>query len=218
MPLCIHHTIEEIDAAAWNGLAGVDMPFLRHEFLAALEHHGAVGADSGWHPCYLTLEESGRMLGAVPMFLKEHSFGEFVFDWAWAAAHERAGRRYYPKLVVAVPYTPVTGRRLLCADDAPELMDRLIDGALCYARETGVSSLHWLFTAPEEAAGLQRHGQLLRTGCQFHWHNRGYADFEEFLARFSARHRKKVRRERSMVREQGIRVEVLSGGAADQAT
>jgi predicted N-acyltransferase len=217
MPIRIHHTIEQIDAAAWNRLAGVDQPFLRHEFLAALERHGAVGGDSGWHPRLLTLEESGRLVGAIPMYLKEHSFGEFVFDWAWAAAYERSGRSYYPKLVVAVPYTPVTGRRLLCADDAAT-RDRLIDAALLYARDTGVSSLHWLFTAPDEAAGLQRRGLLLRTGCQFHWHNRNYADFDDYLARFAARHRKKVRSERRAVREQGVKVEVLQGGAADSAT
>lgn len=218
MPIRIHPTIEDIDAAEWNRLAGHDMPFLRHEFLAALEHHGAVGGDSGWHPRYLSLGESGRLRGAVPMFLKDHSFGEFVFDWAWAAACERMGRAYYPKLVVAVPYTPVTGRRLLHAADAPELADGLIDAALHYAREAGVSSLHWLFTAPEEAAVLQRHGLLPRRGCQFHWHNRGYADFDDYLGRLSARHRKKVRSERRVVREQGVTVEVVRGGEADPAT
>lgn len=218
MPIRIYPTIEQIDAAQWNGLAGTDMPFLRHEFLAALEHHGAVGGDSGWHPRYLILEESGRLLGAVPMYLKEHSFGEFVFDWAWAAAYERSGRCYYPKLVVAVPHTPVSGRRMLYANEDSALRDSMIAGALHYARETGVSSLHWLFTAPEEAACLQRHGMLLRTGCQFHWQNCNYADFDDFLARFSARHRKKVRSERRMVREQGVEIEVLHGGAVDRAT
>lgn len=217
MPLRRHSTIEQIDAAEWNRLVGTDMPFLRHEYLAALERHGAVGGDSGWRPCYLTLEECGSLRGAVPMYFKDHSFGEFVFDWAWAVACERGGMSYYPKLVVAVPYTPVTGRRLLYTEDAPALRDRLIEGALDYAREAGVSSLHWLFTAPEDTAALRRHGLLGRTGCQFHWHNRGYGDFDGFLASFSARHRKKVRGERRAVREQGIKVEVLMGNTADDA-
>lgn len=219
MQIRLHSTIERLDAAGWNALAGPDMPFLRHEFLVALERHGAVGGDSGWHPCYLTVEESGRLLGALPMFLKDHSFGEFVFDWAWAAAYERMGRPYYPKLVVAVPYTPVTGRRLLCADDerAPEVVETLIDAALQYARNTGISSLHWLFTSGKETARLQRRGLLLRTGCQFHWHNRAYTGFDDFLARFSARHRKKVRSERRMVREQGVEIDMLYGGEADRA-
>jgi predicted N-acyltransferase len=210
-----HATIEAIDAAAWNRIAGAAMPFLRHEFLAALEHHGAVGGDSGWHPCYLTLEESGHLLGAVPLFRKDHSFGEFVFDWAWAEAYGRLGRAYYPKLVAAVPYTPVTGRRLLYTD--PALADVLAEAALRYASDAGDSSLHWLFTAADEVACLQRHGLLLRAGCQFHWHNRGYADFDDFLAGLSSRHRKKLRSERRLVREQGLQIEILRGGEAAPA-
>lgn len=211
----IHSTIEAVDAAAWNRLADTAMPFLRHEFLAALERHGAVGGDSGWHPCYLTLEEPGHLLGAVPLFRKDHSFGEFVFDWAWAEAYERLGRPYYPKLVAAVPYTPVSGQRLLCAD--PALADALVAATLQYARDAGVSSLHWLFTTADEAACLQRHGLLQRTGCQFHWHNRGYTGFDDFLAGLSARHRKKVRSERRLVREQGLQIETVPGGEAGPA-
>ncbi|MGE0371768.1 MAG: GNAT family N-acetyltransferase [Gammaproteobacteria bacterium] len=216
MPIRILPAIDHVDPAQWNALAGADMPFLRHEFLAALEHHGAVGGRSGWQACYLVHEDSGRLRGALPMYLKAHSFGEFVFDWAWADAHERIGSPYYPKLVVAVPYTPVTGRRILCADAG--LADGLVDAALSHARAAGVSSLHWLFTLPEERAVLERHGLLARTGCQFHWHNRGYAEFDDFLACFSARYRKNVRAERRQVREQGVEIEVVRGSAVDPAT
>ncbi|MBK9130855.1 MAG: N-acetyltransferase [Gammaproteobacteria bacterium] len=215
MSLRILPSITRVDAAQWNALAGPDMPFLRHEFLAALERHGAVGGESGWHPRYLVREESGALTGALPMFLKDHSFGEFVFDWAWAAAYERMGRPYYPKLVIAVPYTPVTGPRILSRDAAGA--DILTEAALRHAADTGVSSLHFLFSVTEERATLEHHGLLARTGCQFHWYNRGYSDFEDFLARFSAHHRKNVRAERRQVREQGLEVEFVRGDAADPA-
>ncbi len=217
MNITLHARIDTIDPAQWNALVPDAPPFLRHEFLSALERHHAVGANSGWHPAYLVAAIDGRVLGALPMFLKEHSFGEFVFDWAWASAHERHGLRYYPKLVVATPYTPVTGERILIA---PETVDRagiahaLIDAALEHARSLGLSSLHWLFTTDSDSAWLQAHGCLPRTGCQFHWDNPGYRDFDDFLAALSSRSRKEIRRERRAIVDQGIAVEVLSGDAA----
>jgi uncharacterized protein len=218
--LSLHDSIAAIDSGQWNALAYHAPPFLRHEFLAALESHGAVGGDSGWQPHYLTVARAGRLVGALPMYLKDHSFGEFVFDWAWAAAHERHGVPYYPKLVVATPYTPVSGPRLLTAPDAVDreaIASTLIEAALDDARGLGISSLHWLFTTPEDSERLRAHGLLLRSGCQFHWDNPGYRNFDEFLAALSSRNRKEIRRERRAVAAQGITTEVFDGATATPA-
>ena len=137
--------LDEVAGAEWNRVAGSANPFVRHEFLVALERHGCVGEDSGWIPQHLLLEADSTLVGAVPMYLKYHSYGEFVFDWAWADAAERAGLRYYPKLVAAAPFTPASGPRLLCEDGAgrPALERVLAHGALEVAKRAGVSSLHW---------------------------------------------------------------------------
>jgi len=216
MRLSIVDNLDSIPAAAWNGLVGGANPFLRHEFLAALERHGCVGPRFGWLSRHLVIHEGDQLVGAVPMYLKDNSYGEFVFDWAWADAYRRAGLDYYPKLVAAIPYTPVTGPRLLLADvpQREAVAQRLIEGTLGYARELGVSSLHWLFTHEEDTRRLQEHGLLLRQDCQFHWQNRGYGDFDEFLSSLNAKKRKQVRRERRRVREAGITVEVLHGNEA----
>lgn len=220
MQIEMHSRIDALGASEWDRLVP-GQPFLRHAFLDALARHGAVGGDSGWHPRYLLARDAGRLLGAVPLFLKDHSFGEFVFDWAWADAYHRYGLDYYPKLVASVPYTPVSGDRLLLAPDiggeAEEVSAALIDAALGYARESGVSSLHWLFTSERDAERLRAHGFMSRTACQFHWRNRGYGAFDDFLATLSSRHRKKIRAERRAVHEQGIRTQVLSGAEATPA-
>ncbi len=214
--ISIAEGLQGVSREAWNALQGTANPFLRHEFLSALERHEAVGPRFGWLPQYLLAHAGERLVGALPMYAKYNSYGEFVFDWAWADAYERHGLRYYPKLVVAVPYTPVTGARILLAADAPEaLREHLIDAALAHARELGVSSLHWLFTLPEEARTLAQRDLLRRDDLQFHWENRGYRDFEDFLATFSAKKRKNVRQERRRVREQGIEFQVLHGGEID---
>lgn len=209
--------LDEIDAQAWNSLeGGIDNPFLRHEFLAGLERHDCVGETWGWLPHHLALFEGESLLGAVPMYLKYNSYGELVFDWSWAEAYQRAGMAYYPKLVVAVPYSPVTGPRLLLREDPrrEQVADMLITRALELAREMGVSSLHWLFPHDADMQRLERHGMLRRTGTQFHWHNRGYADFDDYLATFNAQKRKKLKRERRRVAEQGIEIELLDGHRA----
>lgn len=210
----MHDRIDTLGASEWDRLVP-GQPFLRHAFLDALARHGAVGGDSGWYPRYLVAREAGRLLGAVPLFLKDHSFGEFVFDWAWADAYQRHGLDYYPKLVASVPYTPVSGDRILLAPeidiDTARVSAALIDAALDHARASGASSLHWLFTSERDADRLQAHGFMSRTSCQFHWHNRGYGDFDGFLATLSSRHRKKIRAERKAVYGQGISVQVLSG-------
>lgn len=213
-----HSAIDAIAAGDWDAMAGADQPFLRHAFFAALARHGAVGGGSGWRPLYLTVRSADRLVGAVPLFLKDHSFGEFVFDWAWAGAHHRFGIPYYPKLVAAVPFTPVTGRRLLVhpgldAGEAAAVAESLMDAAMEAAHDTGASSLHWLFTDPQDAARLRRRGFMERNDCQFHWVNDGYAGFDDFLAALNSRARKKVRAERALVAGQGIRIEVLEGSA-----
>jgi predicted N-acyltransferase len=211
--------IDEVSAADWNRLAGTAQPFLRHEFLAALESSGAVGAGTGWLPQYLVARDAGRLVGAMPLYRKSDSWGEFVFDWAWADAYRRAGLRYFPKLVAAVPYTPATGPRLLVAPDAERtsVVTALLDGALARVGAIGASSLHVLFPGTDEAHELRARGLLLRKDCQFHWHNRGYASFEDFLEGFTAEKRKKARRERRRVAEAGIEFRILAGDEIDEA-
>ncbi len=207
-----HDSIADIPADAWNALAGDDV-FLRHEFLSAMERHGCASAASGWQPQHVTLwDNHDRMVGALPLYLKDNSWGEFVFDWGWANAYNQAGLSYYPKLVSAVPFTPATGTRLLMASDAPAATaTTLLDAALEVAEQQRVSSLHVLFPDPAEHAALQARGLMLRKDCQFHWHNHGYGDFEEFLSTFTAKKRKNTRRERRRIAEQGIQFKVLRG-------
>jgi predicted N-acyltransferase len=196
-----------VPAAQWNALAG-PYPFLRHEFLAALHETGCASARTGWAPRFLTLWEGDRLTGALPLYLKSHSYGEYVFDWAWADAYERNGLDYYPKLLCAIPFSPVTGPRLLAADAAARA--RLIAAALELAR--GVSSLHVLFPTASEANELQRAGLVLRRGVQFHWSNPGYRDFDDFLSTLTHDKRKKIRQERRKVREAGVSLVRKAGG------
>lgn len=217
MRLTIVDTLASVPRADWNAIAGGDNPFVRHEFLSALETTGCVGAHTGWLPQHLLLHDSapgaGRLLGAVPLYLKTHSYGEYVFDWAWAQAYARAGLEYYPKLISAVPFSPVAGPRLLVvahADD-DEIRRTLIHGALDLARRHDCSSLHWLFTGEDDTRALETAGLMRRVGCQFHWTNPGYRDFDDFLSQFTSSKRNKIKRERRHVREAGITMEVLSG-------
>ena len=204
-------SLDSVDAAAWNALAG-DSPFLRYEFLHALEQSGCVGAGTTWQPCYIVAHDARGLAGALPLFIKYDSHGEFVFDWGWADAYERTGGNYYPKLVAAVPFTPATGRRLLLRDEADtEIAALLIGGARSLAIEIGASSLHFLFPTEAECSTLERAGFLARKGCQFHWANDGYQHFDEFLGRFSADKRKKAKRERRRVAEAGIVFEHRKG-------
>ena len=198
----------------WNTLAGND-PFLRHEFLHALHETGCASADSGWKPQFLVLRESAAITGALPLYLKYHSYGEYVFDWAWADAYRRHGLTYYPKLLSAVPFTPVGGRRVL----APAAADRklLLKAALELARETRVSSLHCLFPPAEEALEMEECGLMLRHGVQFHWQNRQYGDFDGFLATLNHTKRKKIKQERRRVRDAGIVFEWYRGSEITDA-
>ncbi len=189
----------EVPAGEWNALADGN-PLLRHEFFSALHETGCASERTGWAPRFITLWESGRLRGALPLYLKSHSYGEYVFDWAWADAYERSGLTYYPKLLSAVPFSPVSGARLLAADRAAR--DRLVAAALELAR--GVSSLHVLFPPESEALELEHAGLMLRRGVQFHWTNADYASFDDFLATLTHDKRKKIRQERRRVREAGV--------------
>jgi predicted N-acyltransferase len=204
-------TLATTDAASWNSLAG-DSPFLRHEFLLALEQSGCVGDGTTWQPCYIVARDALGLAGALPLFIKYDSHGEFVFDWGWADAYERASRNYYPKLVAAVPFTPATGRRLLLRDgQQADVAQLLIEAARVTAEEIGASSLHVLFPTEPEREMLARSGFLTRKACQFHWANGGYGSFDEFLGSFTADKRKKAKRERRRVAEAGIVFEHLRG-------
>ncbi|HEX7081954.1 MAG TPA: GNAT family N-acetyltransferase [Gammaproteobacteria bacterium] len=210
-------TLDDVEPREWNALAA-GHPFLRHEFLAALEHSGCVGARTAWQPCHIGVrDEAGGLIGALPLYLKHDSRGEFVFDWSWADAYERAGRSYYPKLVASIPFTPATGPRLLVRPDADRaaVVRRMVAAALALQEELEASSVHVLFPTDAERAALSAAGFLVRKGCQFHWHNPGYVDFDDFLGRFSSEKRKKVRRERRRIAEAGIRFEHLAGDELD---
>ena len=213
MHTTVHDHLDDLQAADWNALTGSDNPFLRHEFLAALERHRCAAPETGWMPRHITCTRDGALVGAMPCYLKDHSWGEFVFDFAWADAYERYGRRYYPKLVCAVPYTPATGPRLLIHQEADReaVAQALIGEAMDLATEEGLSSAHWLFPSPAQHPHFAEAGLSRRLGCQFHWHNRGYTDFDHFLSAFSSKKRKNVNRERRQARETGIEIRTLHG-------
>jgi predicted N-acyltransferase len=219
MQIRIHNGISEVAAEDWNTLVGAGSPFTRHEFLHALEAGGAVGPGSGWQPRHITAWKGDRLLGALPLYLKHDSFGEFVFDWSWAHAWQQAGMAYYPKLVTAIPFSPVPGRRfLLHAEMAPAAgQEALTAAALDVLAQTGASTWHILFPEQSEAEWLQRRGFLVRQDTQFHWHDAGYTDFEDYLSRFTSAKRKKVRRERRRVREAGIHFRHGGGNDFDDA-
>jgi predicted N-acyltransferase len=210
--------VGSLAAEAWDACAGGENPFLSHAFLTALEDSGSVGGDSGWSARPLLVEDAnGRLLAAAPLYVKSHSYGEYVFDQGWAQAYERAGGRYYPKLLVAVPFTPVPGPRLLLrpGPEAARAATLLLEGLVAAAKQLGVSSLHANFVGAEDAAALGGAGFLLRRGHQYHWRNEAYADFEGFLGALNARKRKAIRKERREVAESGIRLLRLTGQAIE---
>ena len=206
-------SLESVDADEWNRIAGERSPFVRYEFLSALETQGCVCSETGWTPRHLLLYGDDRLLGAVPIYAKSHSHGEFVFDWAWAEACMRAGLHYYPKLVVSIPFTPATGPRLLYERTRGDrrVPDLLVEAALEFARRAGVSTLHWLFVDDEDGARLSRQGHLSRIGCQFHWRNPGYRDFQDYLDGFTSKRRKAIRRERREAAAAPVEIELRHG-------
>ncbi|QNA88615.1 N-acetyltransferase [Massilia sp. Dwa41.01b] len=205
-------SLSEIGEAAWDGLLARQAeanPFLSYAFLHALHESGSAAPDTGWQPQYIALYDGEALAAALPLYVKDHSYGEYVFDWAWADAYQRHGLDYYPKLLAAVPFTPVAGPRLLARDDAARAA---LIAVLQAAQEAmDVSSTHILFPPEEHARQLEAAGFLLRSGVQFHWLNRGYANFEDFLATLEAKKRKNIRAERRKVREAGVTLRRVRG-------
>ena len=215
-------TLADIPATEWNNLINNANPFLRHEFLAGLERYQCLD-DHGWYPNHLAVFSGEKLVGALPVYFKSNSLGEFVFDWDWAEAYQRAGGQYYPKIVSAIPFTPVMGERLLVHKDElhkDEIKDLLITSAIDLAEKSGVSGLHCLFPDEDDCNRLSQRGLSLRLSCQYHWFNNGYRDFNDFLETLTSKKRKQIRRERRSVREAGIDIETLRGSEihADQWT
>lgn len=221
-------SIEEIGQSAWDAVAnpalrqpecGVPFdPFLSYNFLAALEQSGSAVAETGWAPYHLALEDEDKILGVIPMYLKSHSQGEYVFDYNWADAFQRAGGRYYPKLQIAVPFTPATGRRILtgASDQSHEYNEYLLSGVMQVAEKLSVSSVHVTFATKDQYEQMGKLGFLQRTHQQFHWLNDNYADFDDFLGALSAKKRKNIRRERRDSVAAGLEIEPLTGSDIEE--
>ena len=214
----LHETLEAIPAAEWDACAAPEGsgrpidPFTTHRFLLALERSGSVGRATGWAPRYITVRDGGQTIAVAPAYLKSHSHGEYVFDWSWADAYERAGGRYYPKLQIAVPFTPVTGRRFLTRPGHEARgAAAIVQGAVQVAAEAGLSSLHVTFCTEAEAAAGRAMGLIHRLGTQYHWENDGYADYDAFLETLSSRKRKAIRRERRGAQDFGGEIVQLTG-------
>ncbi|OHC26843.1 MAG: GNAT family N-acetyltransferase [Pseudomonadales bacterium RIFCSPLOWO2_12_59_9] len=210
MPIITLERLSDLPAPLWDALLPAGQVFLRHGFLSSLEDSGSVAPNTGWKPAHRLLTDvQGRPLAALPLYLKSHSYGEYVFDMAWAEACERAGIGYYPKLLTAVPFTPVSGARLLGDADA---CGQLLDGVLAEMAQQGCSGLHINFTEGSDDGLLAaREGWLERLGCQYHWFNRGYRDFADFLDALASRKRKQLRKEREQVAGQGIEFDWREG-------
>ena len=216
MTVEIVSTLAEIDPAQWNRLSGGN-PFLRHEFLHALHESGCASDRTGWSPRYLAAfddKDKHRLTGAMPLYVKSHSRGEYVFDWAWADAYQRHGLDYYPKLLCAIPFTPVSGPRILAESDL--IAQALASHVLDVARESNASSLHCLFPTPSETQRFAGLGMMVRHGVQFHWVNEGDVNFEQYLARMNHTKRKKIKQERRKVSDAGITFRWLEGTAISE--
>jgi predicted N-acyltransferase len=204
-------SIRGVTAAEWDLCAGTDNPFVRHAFLSCLEESGSAVAETGWRPCHLVATDAeGSVTACAPLYLKSHSYGEYVFDWSWADAYQRAGGRYYPKLQCSVPFTPVNGPRLLVRPEGGGAAE-LAQAMLRLAADNGLSSAHATFVADQEMAAFEMAGFMRRLGYQYHWPNRGYVSFDDFLGALSSRRRKQVRKEREAVARSGLRLTTLVG-------
>ena len=206
-------SIDAISAAAWDALSDAT-PLLSHAFLSALEHSGSVGSQSGWSPRHLIVKQNSQVIGVMPLYLKSHSYGEYVFDWAWADAYQRSGLDYYPKLLSAIPFSPITSARLL--SQRVEMMQLMIKALERLMQQHKLSSAHVLFPDAVGALQLDAAGWLKRTGVQFRWHNKNYGNFEDFLATLSHDKRKKIHQERKKIQLAGVVCRVIKGAAARQ--
>lgn len=213
--LAVIHKLSDISAEEWNGLLPKDAgPFIRYEFLNALEQTHCVGPNTGWQVAHLILrDKQSHIIAAMPLYLKQHSYGEFVFDWAWAQAFEQSNIPYYPKALSAIPFTPVRGPRILVAanQDRSGIRSVLIEALKSLATQNDLSSIHILFPEVEELDDLKLQGFMLRDSIQFHWKNQGYKHFDEFLAALTMKRRKNIRRERSQVSEANIEYRHIDG-------
>jgi len=214
----IVESLDDVKAEQWNPLIGSGNPFVRHEFLVAMERHGCVGRETGWVPQHvLVYDDNDKLVGAAPMYLKFHSYGEYVFDWAWADAYSRHGLKYFPKLVVAVPFSPVTGPRLLASSpEQSDIRKGLVEATIEVARRAEISSAHWLFCDQTELEDYESQALLHRVGCQFHWENPGYRDFDDFLESLVSKKRKQIKRERRQVKDSGVEVQMLPAMEVDK--
>lgn len=221
MQIHIHSEISQIDAKQWNSFVTDNNPFMRHEFLHALEKHKCASPEFGWHPCHIGIYEGddekdpSNLIAAMPLYAKTNSYGEFVFDHAWADAYQRNQMDYFPKLVSSIPYTPASGQRLLCEiDRREELYPLLIQTIQQFAQEQKYSGFHCLFANADEQDWLEDHGLMARHDCQFHWHNQDYKTFDDFLEQLDKKKRKNVRQERRRVEQQAVNIRVLDGHTA----
>lgn len=207
------NSIHQIEAAQWNHLCPSDYPFIRHEFLAALEDTGCTTAATGWQVWHLLVSEGEQLIAAMPGYVKTHSYGEYVFDWSWTDAYRRHGFAYYPKWIGAIPFTPCTGPRLLCAPEhqTPVLIENISHSLTTLCEEQALSGWHCLFPDNNLSAQLRSNQIPQRIGCQFHWFNRNYKNFDDFLAQMSSRKRKNIAKERRQVQEQNFSFEIKEG-------
>jgi predicted N-acyltransferase len=206
-------SIHDIDKDSWNTLFGHDYPFLRYEFFLAMEDSRSTCSDTGWTPHHLIVNDGNTLVAAMPLFLKDHSYGEYVFDWGWADAYHRSGLQYYPKLLNAIPFTPATGPRWGISPqyDKTQTLKILFDAIETEASRLKISSCHYLFTKERDNSLLEQQHYLKRTGCQYHWLNQDYQNFEDFLSTFNSRKRKNLKKERQKVIAQNITLEVKEG-------
>lgn len=213
MKICFIDSIHKTDATQWNSLCTTDYPFVRHEFLAALEASGCTSAATGWQPQHLLITDGEQLVAAMPGYNKTHSYGEYVFDWAWADVYRRYGFHYYPKWISAIPFTPCSGTRLLCTDHSriADIIETVVRALNNHCEQQALSSWHCLFPDAILSTQLQAQAVHQRLGCQFHWFNRGYLQFDDFLAQMNSRKRKNILKERRQVIEQGFRFSHKTG-------
>lgn len=207
----ICHKISEIGPDTWNNLLPSDYPFCRYEFLHALEESGSVSAKTGWQPLHIQLQDNGITVAILPLYLKNHSYGEYVFDWAWAEAYERYGMDYYPKLVSSVPFSPVGGPRLLTKQPIEPLFESLSQAIPQLCQHFKATSWHLLFPSKKEADSLDSENYMIRKGCQYQWFNQDYASYDDFLQNLTSRKRKNLKKERKKIDKQGITHRQIQG-------